>query len=206
MLTFDEKTHTYCWSGKKKFSVTQILNEFVKVQRFGDYFYLNRITGTVIASDVFEAAQDFGTGLHKAVQLEIAGTLDWEAMHKSFKYAMDRFLIWKAKNKPIYVAVEQKYFSKRHDFAGTPDIICMINGIVYIIDVKSGEFGMAGPQLAAYEVLYREATNYKGVIRKYVLKLPKKEGDYKFIPMTNKLDWAFFQAKNLEHRYLRGLK
>jgi hypothetical protein len=66
MLQFNPVTHTYAWGGQHVPSVTQILRPLV------DY--------SSIPEHVLEIARDRGTRVHKATELDDAGTLDMDSV------------------------------------------------------------------------------------------------------------------------------
>jgi hypothetical protein len=62
---------------------------------------------------------------------------------------------------------------------------------------------LVGPQVASYEQLVHE-NEYKGMIDRWKLQIPKDGGDYEFTPLKRRDDWSFFyyqlQSKNWMQR------
>jgi hypothetical protein len=63
-----------------------------------------------------------------------------------------QFAAWTERFKPEFLVSEGTIFNRKYNYAGTLDLICRIDGINWLIDVKSGkgvypEFAM---QIAAY--------------------------------------------------------
>jgi len=94
-------------------------------------------------------------------------------------------------------------YSTKYGYAGTYDIKALINGKLWIIDIKTGAFGMAGPQLGAYGQLDKEDDKSRAMRHRAVLRLPK-DGDYRFIPITDQADWPFFLSRLATFNYIKG--
>ncbi len=190
MLTFDKETHIYKWDDSPIGSVTQIIRQFVKVGNI----YVNIFDGAIIPAHVFEAAGEWGTAIHSMLHFYLDRDLDMETLSPALEATLNQFLQWMDDYKPEIISHEERLYSKKYNFAGTYDLKCKIKGKAYIVDYKTGAYGMAGPQIAAYAQLDKEA--HKGGIRhRAVLYLPKNNGGYKFIPMTGLNDWQFFLSR-----------
>lgn len=210
MLNFDPGNHIYKLGDRVVPSVTQVIGEWVEAP----YYYINTFTGAVVKKEVFEAGGDHGTAIHKACRLILKyghGILDWEALDISLLHQLEQFKKWLEDFFPEIVFIEEPMYSKKFGYAGTPDIIAEMRAkrtvsakrIPAVIDIKTGAFDMAGPQISGYEQLYKETFKYRGTVLRYVLHLPKT-GPYKFIPMTNKADWDFFRSRLFQYQYLNS--
>ena len=206
MFEFWEDGHTYHLDDEIIPSVTQILNEWQKVKVGGSFWHVNTHAGAVIDADTFEKAGDFGTAIHKACKLILSGDLDWDGIDpdlisplRQFEKAVDDL-----KLKALWVEVPMHH--KRKKIAGTPDIIGNINLTRQLscVDVKTGSYALAGPQTAAYCDIFKNYANYKGMMARFVLYLPKDGSPYKIIPLKNSKDLAYFDAKLYQFRYLRA--
>lgn len=202
MLEFRPQTHEYLWSGTPCPSVTQVLGEFVKIER-GEYsYYVSTFNGNAINADLFDAAADHGSAIHSAARIILShgpDALDWETLHVDLVATLKQFVAWAdATVCPGPGIVEQPMYSPKLNVAGTPDFIYPAwKNKTQIFDFKTGAFDLAGPQLAAYEAIYRD---YAGVrinhrIERYVLHLPKDGSRYKVIPMKDPTDIHYFKAK-----------
>lgn len=210
-LVFKEKEHIYEYEGRRIPSVTSILNIWILTHAG----YVNTISGVVIGKEVFEAAQDFGTAIHLAIKYLLTTGLNWDGLDPSLipplKQAERWINDWKIK--PIQeftrvFIVEQPMMSKRYGYAGTLDIFCEISKVkgevLCLTDWKTGDYGNASAQLAAYENLVREYTGCRKTIEKRVLYLPKDGGDYKFEQMNDKDSWSYFLSRLNCYKYERG--
>lgn len=206
MLEFDEKEHVYRWDGKVVPSSTQVIGEWQKVNVYGNDYYVNNFTGTVVRSETFERAADFGRAIHKAALYMLSVGVNWDALASELVNPLKQFEKWLVDYKVRPVQVEKPQYSKRYKYAGTSDIICLVKGDKLIVcDIKTGEYDLAGPQLASYEVLYRENSGWKGKMGRCVLHLPKGGSPYVFEPFRDRLrDWSFFQSRLYQHNYLNA--
>lgn len=203
MLTFDEPTHRYYWKDKIVPSVTQILREWSEVSVYGVKYYVNNFTGTVIIADVFKSAGDYGTAVHRGSKIILeGGALDLTVLHPSLYHPLAELKSWLDQYNPRLIEIERPMYAEKLGFAGTPDIICRIGKRMMVVDIKTGAYGMAGPQTAAYEQLYREETRFWRSLERAVLVLPET-GAFKFILMQNPSDWGFFQARQFEYNFLK---
>lgn len=199
MLTFDALTHTYQWCGKPVPSVTQAIGEWIPVNIYGTEYYVNAFTGLTFPAEKFRVAADWGTAVHAMNRLHLEGSLDRDSLHPDLLPVLGAFDDWLIAHKPKIILVETPMYSMRHGYAGTPDLICEIRRRLWVIDFKTGGYGMAGPQTAAYGKLKSELTPFK----RGVLHFPKsRPGDHKFIELTNPWDWSFFQSRLYQHKYL----
>jgi len=199
-----DDNHNYTLDGKPIPGVTSIIGQYV---RSGEY-YVNVFTGGTIAASIMHAAQDRGKAIHKAVKLIIQGRLAWDALDPSFVAPLRVFEEWMMREKPEIIAAEYSLYSMLFWYAGTPDILCKIRGAYAVIELKTSEAAaaMAGPQLAAYEQLVREADSIRGKIDRYALVLPE-DGRRSFTLLPHKSDdFNFFKSRLYQYRYLKGEK
>ena len=207
MLEFRPQTHQYLLNGTPCPSVTQALGEFVKVER-GEYsYFVSTFNGNAINADLFDAAADHGTAVHEAARIILThgpDALDWEALHVDLVEPLNQILVWR----PIFgretAIIEQPMYSPKLNVAGTPDLIIPGDKVTQIFDFKTGAYDLAGPQLAAYEAIYREQygirINHR--IERYVIHLPKDGSRYKVIPMKDATDIHFFKSRLYQWQWL----
>lgn len=207
MLNFDENEHVYRWDGEVVPSVTQAIQEWVR--RPGSSYYVNTFTGVSVPAEYFEPARDFGSAVHKACKYLLTGEgLDWDSLDPVLVPPLRQFEQWTKdfKVKPLYI--ETPMYSHKHRVAGTPDLLCYLNGdksFVALPDFKTGlDSPMTGPQTAAYEMISREDRKIRQVIRRFKLGLPKNGAQYRFTPLTNSHDLAFFLARRFQYSYLQN--
>ena len=207
MLTFNEEKHLYYWEDRPVPSVTQIIREWMEINVYGNKYFTNRFTGTTIATDVFRVAADFGTAVHAGAKVLAEGrALDFNALDSALVAPLREFTQWMKDHKPEMLIVEKPLYSAKYGYAGTPDLICVINRKIYVVDIKTGMFEMAGIQLSAYEQLYREHAK-RGALHmsRYVLHLPKDGSAYKFIKKDNQYDFPCFQNMLSVDNFIRRI-
>ena len=99
-------------------------------------------------------------------------------------------------------------YSVKYGYSGTWDLIVRLKrkygGRRSLTDIKTGAHAMSGPQLSAYETLYRERHKYRGKMDRHVLKLPKSGDKFKFLPETNRGDFRFFLSKLAIYNFMKG--
>jgi hypothetical protein len=203
---FDEQSHTYRHpkTGSILPGVTSVLGEFVYIDALDLYVALD---GHTIPGEIMRNAADLGTAVHKALQYALTVGPDGFVYPDEIAPMVQQIDAWRQDYQPEILAVEMPLYSERYLFAGTLDLICRIGGGLCLVDAKTGQGLLTGPQTAAYESLYREDTGYKGTMARYKLRLPKDGGKYQFIlqpDATN--DWNYFKARMFCSNYLKGFK
>lgn len=163
---------------------------------YGVDYLVNPYTGLVLAQEVFRAASDFGTAAHEMMKLYFSDQLDEGSLHPSLAPVLSQIKAWASAFRPVILGLETPMYSASRGFAGTPDILCKIKRVPYIIDLKTGAYDMVGPQTAAYEKLWQPC-------RRACLSVKKDGSAFKFIPLNNPRDWGFFQSKLYEYNYLQ---
>jgi hypothetical protein len=200
MLEFNPDGHVYTYNGTVVPSCTQILNEFLTI----GIVYISTFTGARILAECMESARDFGTAVHKMIALDIAGELDEDALDPKLAAVLMQWHRVCCMVRPEILLSETPLYCSAHHFAGTADLILKIKGVLSIIDLKTGLYGSAGAQVAAYEVLAREHLKTRAKFDRYVLHLPKNGGDFKLVKLSNPNDWGFFLSRLYQWKYLRG--
>jgi hypothetical protein len=130
----------YRRDGKYYPSITSILNYFPKNQFFHNWLKDVGHNSDIIAS---KAAAE-GTQVHNASEkLMLGEEIHWMDENGKVFYSLD---VWKMilkfadfwkQTKPELVATEYHLFSDEHQYAGTTDIICRMNGKLWLIDIKT---------------------------------------------------------------------
>lgn len=210
MLTFNEETHTYYWNDIPVPSVTTVISEWLDSDIFGTAYKVNAFTGKAVLAQMFKDAADHGKAVHTAIHLYLTCGVDIESLHDDIRTALNMFISWHDEHVDEVIEVEKPLYSKIYHYAGTADLICTLKrkygGKRAVVDYKTGAFGLAGPQLAAYENLHREDTGYKGRIERYVLKIPKTGDKAKFTKEEGRQDWAFFKNRLFTFNFIKGRK
>jgi hypothetical protein len=149
-------------------SVSSILNYFPKNQFFHSWLKDVGHNSEIIAQ---KAAWE-GTQVHNAIEHFLNGNeLSWIDGDGNALYGLE---IWKMilkfaefwnTHKPELIATEYHLFSDEYKFAGTADIICKIDGRIYLLDIKTSNsiHSSYNLQLAAYAQAWNETHNEKVV-------------------------------------------
>jgi hypothetical protein len=184
VIKFDASTHTYRVDGKVIPSVTQIITA---AGLRGDF---------KVSAEVMAYAGERGKAVHMACELHDHGELDEDSVHPAVAGYLAAYRKFLAECDCTIVSIESAGFSETHNYCGTPDRLCEINGAKAVIDLKSGiKLAATGVQLAAY-------ANMVGwpLAARYGLHL-SAEGRYQLIPYTNPRDWPTFLAALTIHRW-----
>ncbi len=210
-FSFIPKNHQYLYNGIRIPSVTQVLNEWVEISFLGKFsilyeikkYHVHTVSGAVVSAKDFEYAGDRGKAVHDGCRLILDGNLDWEVLDPVLLPPLRQFEAWKKKEK-VHLGVDTQcevaMMSERYQFAGRPDLITPIKGVMSIIEIKTGTWGQVAAQLAAYEQLYREHTRYKKTMNWYVLDLSGKK--YNFRQIRDVQAWPFFLNSLGRYKYL----
>lgn len=208
MLEFRPLEHQYLWDGTPCPSVTQVLGEFVKVER-GEYsYYVSTFTGNAINADLFDAAADHGTAVHEAARIILSqgpDALDWEALHEDLVHPLRQLEEWVHHFMPRFELIETPLYHQKLKYAGTADMFAWINGKLTCIDIKTGAHSLAAPQLYAYCELYKDNFKYRPIIEKRVLSLPKDK-NFKYIRIDDSTAWDFFRSRLYQFSWLQNRK
>ena len=202
MLKIDLSSHTYYyWDGETIPSVTQIIGEWRPVSVYGVEYYVNTFTGHVVDAERFREARDWGNAVHKMLALYLQGKLDESSLHESLIPILEQFDEWMRLNHVETLEIEKPLYNEQYRYAGTPDLICKLNGRLSIVDYKTGSYDMAGPQLAAYCMLYKPLVGKD----RYVLHIPRRDSKINMICLRNFTDdWNFFRARLHQYLYLKS--
>lgn len=174
MLEFDESSHAYRIDGQFLPSVTTIIKEAGLYGNAANYFT--------------EYARDRGSYVHRIIEWHLSGELDETTIDDSLLLYFDAWKRFELDTGFISSVTEQPMASEIHRFAGTPDHIGKLNGMMSVIDVKTGIAGPAtGIQLAAYEILYADR------LKRFALQL-MDTGKYKLTEFKDRQDRAIFLA------------
>lgn len=140
---FDEENHIYTIGDMVLPSVTQILQTVLGRNRFWS-----------------KESREKGKIIHKAISLHLQDNLDEETVDEEIaeKFeAFKRFML-ESKFQPDLLYCESPLYSRVYYFAGTPDLVGILNGCLVLIDIKTGQpSDMHSLQTMAYKMLLAEA-------------------------------------------------
>ena len=135
-LTFKEESHEYFLGDERLPSVSEIISPLI------DF--------SMIKPEVLENKRQFGTNVHKMIELYLEDDLDEMGLTEDLKGCLYAFKEWESGSEGILPAkIEVKQFHPKLKYAGTPDI----DRATAIVDIKSRDFSpVSDPlQLAAYK-------------------------------------------------------
>jgi len=201
MFQFNETDHSYWLNGERLPSVTGIIREW---KRRGNV-YINLFTGEMIAADIFERAGDFGTAIHKGAKIILDhGWIDEETISPDLLPTFMEFKRFTEDHGLKVRLCEQPMHDSRREVAGTPDIIGTIKTCKHLalIDIKTGGMLMVGPQTAKYQDIFKSYCQYRGIVQRFSLYLPRDGSPYRLTPLTNPYDIQFFNARYAQWKYL----
>lgn len=197
MLTFEPASHTYTLDGQVVPSVTEVL----------------RASGIIdfsqIPSAILEAARARGQRVHAAIHYYNEGDLDWTTLDDGDRPRVNAWLRFLEQRKFQILKAEFRLCSRRYQYAGTGDVLGLLDGKLALADFKCGEPDDVGADLqtAAYVgALYemqtdldaafdwvRDALSHKGPLQRLSIQL-RKSGEPKVEPYQNPRDFREFVA------------
>lgn len=128
-------------------------------------------------------AGSVGTFAHKwietYIQAKINGT-EFPIRDVAFGHMTDNFVKWAEDNKVKFLASEQRVYSRKYWYAGTFDILCEINGQIFIVDVKTGSgiYPEHFFQMAGYQICIEEMAEFTPKINGHIVLNIKKDGTF----------------------------
>lgn len=195
MLTFDAPTHTYRLGDRVLPGVTSILDRGI-----ASYAGVPR--------HILDAAADRGTYVHRACELLLWDSLDWDSLVPEFRPYVDAFARFLQESGVDPELPEERVWHRKLFYAGTADLICRLAKRKKfrraVIDFKTSFRLMpaVGPQLAAYQEAYNSGIADKGehALDRYALHL-RKDGTYQLQPYESPMDMAVFRACLTIHNF-----
>lgn len=152
---------------------------------------------SVVDPDTMHRAAEYGTNVHKAIELYLKGLLDEEKLDKGLRKPLDGFRAWFAAmpkgeawgedDSLEDYASERMHYHKKLKYAGTIDLeICGES----IVDFKTRKYNpVVDPvRLAAYKAMLPDFPT----LETYVLEIDV-EGNYKLINARNRQAWSVFR-------------
>ena len=156
------------------------------------------VIGTILNhdySDLDPYYKDFGIAVHKAVELDILGTLEASSITADVLVCLKSYREFAGKCYLENIISETRAYNEKLWVAGTMDIIANLHDGKYIIDIKtkgkknSHKNGWHKIQTAGYSLLYdKEQTNPPKRGALYLF----REGGYEFVPHPDPRDLSMF--------------
>lgn len=154
------------------------------------------------------AAGDKGSKIHAAISDMLKGktvkmedkyvnnsTEQMEELTVEEYEAVISFKDWFTEVKPKVLAFDYVVINERDGYAGTVDLKCEINGEVWLIDFKSGQYVWPEYELqvSAYKMADTDAIKKIGILQ---VGYKRNKNKYKFTEVENKFD-LFLAAKKI---------
>lgn len=191
-------------------SVSSILNFFPKNAFFHSWLKDVGHNSDIIAQ---KAAWE-GTQVHDAAEkLMLGEEITWLKEDGTVLYSLE---VWKLilkfaefwnKIKPELVATEYHLFSDEYEYAGTTDIICRIDGKLWLLDIKTSNsiHTSHSLQLAAYAKAWNEthSEHIEGIGILWLKSSARSEGKNGKIQGKG---WELKVINNIEENFLMFLK
>lgn len=190
---FDGDGWKFAWPVK-------LMEEYVKARWKKDTIYFqNQIDATLKEGknawrEKRDKAGDAGVAGHKHIERWIAdGTWPPADSGEEIFNVFNQFLLWGEKNNPEWKASELQVGSLTHEYAGILDSLCEIEGVLWLVDFKTGKDVKINkkvkPSIIAQLAGLQLALEEQGVkpLKRAVLHLPLK-GEYEFIPVETDIE------------------
>lgn len=199
-MTYNDAGHKYVVNGTEVMGVTsalQVINKPALIQ-WGINLALSYVAENIKAGEKYdeiklkevitaaktahrkkkEEAADFGTMVHEWIESYIKGQNPKPLVNDLLQKACETFITWAKENKVVFTSSEKIIYSKKHNYAGTCDFTCTINGKKFVGDIKTsnGIYDEYSMQTAAYRLALEEETGetYDGMV---IVRVPKVEDD-----------------------------
>lgn len=123
------------------------------------------------ADDAKEASAREGTMVHGAVEAVLRG--EHPKVDPLVQPSVDAFLEFARNNDIEPLRIEDRIISRAHRYAGTIDVLARVNGVVGVLDIKTGKriYRDYGMQTAAYVQAMREDASVPPPQTSWVLRL-----------------------------------
>ena len=184
---FDEETHKYYYNGVEVPSVTEIAKP-ISFERL-----------TNLPSHILENARHRGSLVHEAIETYLlTGEIEWEEIDPIAIPYVEWFVNWHRTYRPKILYVEYRLFDE--DYSGTLDLLCEIDGEIYLIDYKA-------TSVIDKKSLSVQLEGYKRKLAKMGIKVDKtaylhlKKDGYVFKEIETNAEW--FDILLLHNKFMR---
>lgn len=192
--------------------------------QYGDLDDFDTIGALNIAKGAHTARKDAGADIGKTVHSYIeayirdrmmAGPMPELPESPEAQKAIAAFMKWEEQYNPHWLKIEHPVYSRDYDYCGTYDALAKINGVLTLLDFKTGNarFTKAGPraypehfvQLGGYSLAMQEETG--NAPEQHAVLYVQKDGQTHYFPTTSveSSQDAFVHARAL-YRHLQELK
>ena len=208
-LCFDARKHVYTVDGQVVDGVTSALGVIAKpalvpwavkmtLERVGrhlkpgvalDEIQINRAMeeGRRAHREKTSDAAAIGTMVHAYAETALGGGEPTLPVNTEAANAVSAFDAWRVEHDVRPLMVERKVYSRRHNYAGTVDLVANVAGRLTVIDLKSssGLYNEMRYQVSAY----RNALEEEGIIKpgaaRAVVRFDKRDGSFEYHPLPD---------------------
>ena len=186
MIICDPESHIYTDTDTGR--VIPNVTSIIEALGLSDFSKVNQ--------DVMRRAQEFGKAVHTACHLYDIGDLDMGSLDPALKPYLNAWIKFKKETEFVILESEQIVYSKKHDYAGTPDKIAMVYNLKTLIDIKSSTTmqKITKLQTAGYLIAANETKKFNEKVKKRMGVQLKDNGDYDIKPYNDKIDIPTFLA------------
>lgn len=188
-LTFEEEGHIYRLNGREVPSVTTLMKPL------SGSFY------STVDPAVLDKAARKGTAVHNANENYVLYGI--EDICPAYAGYFNAFKDWWHDVKPVPIGTEIRVYHKILGYAGTADLLCMIDGKVTLVDYKTSaqvSKMLYSVQLEGYDRAF-ESHGIK-IDRRIILHLTKN-GTYKVVPFRRSAKcWSVLSALMTVNNYI----
>ena len=189
-------TGGYVIAGKEYPRVTNICN---MINKPGLYFWYGKY-GIKQCKKILQRSTKFGSLFHRLAEIRMDGQkVDIKQYKKPMRGCYHAFIKWRRQREFGHVETEVILHSQKYGYAGTCDLAATIDGMVGVVDWKTGANMYLEHllQVAAYMVAFKEMTGvtpqFGGVL------IVGRDGTYLYCQFSWKL------AQRLHHYFLAAL-
>ncbi len=190
-ILFDAEKHEYTVNGEVVPCVSDIIAVYgVKVEEGDDL------------ENTMEAAAERGTVCHKVLEMYLKGRdVEYPTEYEPYVDAIRLFI---SEHTIIPIAIETPIYSKKHGYAGTPDLLCYFDGVLTIVDYKFVS-QIAKTKVKAQMNAYCKAYEEKDVYPDEMIAVQfLKDGTYRIYPVKwddeeFELALKLWKIKNKKH-------
>ena len=223
ILDFESFKHQYKYNGKLIPSVTTVLGIIAKpalvnwaagicADTIGEAWEPGRSYDEVEIQAIIEAGRKShwqkkvdagftGTFVHKLVEQYIKGEQVAMPVNENLKRSFETFLTWVKEHEVKFLLSEQQIYSREHNYTGTLDFVCKIDGKMYVGDLKTSKAIYKteyGSQIAAYKLARQEEFPEEKYAGGLLIRIGKEDGDFEF--------WQFEDDTLYRDTFLAALK
>ena len=175
MIEFDRETHTYTVDGKVVPCVSEIIAPLGADMDEGDELEF-----------AIERAAERGTVFHRVLERHFRGeeNITEAEVPSEYEPYMEAVRLFLSEHDIQPLFIETALFCQKHGIAGTPDLLCIMDGVLTLLDYKFvAQIAKAKvkAQLNAYRLGFEEKDIYPDVM--YAIQF-LKDGTYRLYPVA----------------------